>query len=401
MLVIAKASLRDDWSEKFNEWALMHRPTHILAPDRGDVYLGGERYNLITSYEGAKKHRQTLRRIPWDVIIIDEAHRLKNNQAQRTRAIYGGWCKGFGGVIENARHVWAMSGGPMPNGDPRELYPHLRALNPASILDPYSGTPWTLGQFESAFCVLADQMGGKCVGVRDPEGLRTVLDGWFLRRMIADVLPDLPGIRFDNLYVNPDKVPLELAFDRWPDLIGELEAVIDAGRARDLDWAMQQQVSTIRRLTGLLKADLASQLLDDELSSGAVDQIVVAAWHTDVIETLAKKLQPFGVGVISGRRTSTEQTAARRSFQAGDLRVLLVQIQAGGEGLTLTAAHQVLFVEASYTPMENFQVGARCRRIGQKYPVFARFLTLVGTIDELIQRVNVRKVNMIREVHPI
>jgi SNF2 family DNA or RNA helicase len=400
LLEIGPASIRDDWAEKFDEWALMRRPTHILKPD-ATVRLGGDRYNLITSFEGAVKHRKELRQLPWDLIVIDEAQGLKNAQTRRARAIYGGWCRGIGGVIEKADRVWALSGGPMPNGDPRELYPHLRALLPSSIVDPHSKKVWTPGQFEANFCRIANVMGGKCVGINDADGLKQILDGWMLRRLIRDVLPDLPELRFSNLFVRPQDVDPSLAIARWPELSTELQDCLDAGGAGNLDWAMQQQVSTARRLTGLLKADLAADLVAQELKSGVLDQIVVAAFHRDVILTMMDRLKRFGAGRIMGSMPDTEKTAARKAFQAGKLRVLFIQLQAGGVGLTLTAAHHILFVESSYTPMDNYQVAARCHRIGQLYPVFARFLTLTGTIDELIQKVAVRKTNQIREVHPI
>src|ERR1035437_3606295 len=103
VLEIGPASMRDDWAEKFEEWALVRRPTHILKPN-ATVRLGGPSYNLITSFEGAVKHYKELRQLQWDVIFLDEAQGLKNPQTRRARAIYGGWCHGFGGVIENAKH---------------------------------------------------------------------------------------------------------------------------------------------------------------------------------------------------------------------------------------------------------------------------------------------------------
>ena len=400
VLEIGPASIRDDWAEKFDEWALIRRPTHILKPDN-DVHLGGPRYNLITSFDGAVKHYKTLRDLQWDLIIIDEAQGLKNPLTKRARAIFGGYCARTGGIIDKATQVWALSGGPMPNGDPRELYPHLRALHPDSIVDPYSKKVWSPSQFENNFCQLANVMGGKCVGINDAERLQEILKGWMLRRLIRDVMPDLPELTFTNLMVRPETVDPSLAIGRWPALSQELQEVLDAAKDRDLDWAMQQEVSTVRRLTGLLKADLAADLLAAELSSGVLNQVVVAAFHRDVILTMAEKLKRFKVGRIMGSMSDAEKTTARRAFQAGQLRVMFLQLQAGGVGLTFTAAHHILFVESSYTPMDNFQLAARCRRIGQTFPVFARFLTLHGTIDELIQRVAVRKTNQIREVHPI
>src|ERR1051326_1012707 len=78
VLEIGPASIRDDWAEKFDLWAQMRRPTHILKPDP-TVSLRGDRYNLITSFEGAVKHYKALRDMRWDLVIVDEAQGLKNH----------------------------------------------------------------------------------------------------------------------------------------------------------------------------------------------------------------------------------------------------------------------------------------------------------------------------------
>lgn len=397
VLVICPASLREDWRAKFEEWARTRRPTHVLAP-KSKVHLGGPAYNLIVGYEGAVEHRQALRSLPWDLIILDEAQLCKNPAARRTRAIYGGYCDGFSGIIAAARRVWALSGTPMLR-DVRDLYPHLKALRPASIIDPNTGMPMMPAAFTDRYAVLDPVLGEKVVANRNVEELSGVLDGFMLRRTVEEALPELPELRFVNLYVKPDTAAAELAADHWPELQAEMAQLLAAARDDDVSWAMQQQISTVRRLTGLVKAPMAAQLLKGEFASGALDQVVVFAHHREVLETIAHGLQThWGCGLLYGGQGDAERDWVVRAFQGGKLRALAIQIQAGGVGLTLTAAHQVLFVESSWNPTDNWQAAARCRRIGQKYPVLARFMTLTGTIDEPIQRVAVRKATQIKEV---
>lgn len=397
ILVICPASLREDWRVKFHEWSLIRRPIHVLAPD-AQVHLGGEAYVLIVGYEGAIGHRKALRNLRWDLIVLDEAQYLKSPTTKRTRGVYGGYCNGFDqAIIQNARRVWALSGTPMVR-DVRDLYPHLRALRPASIMDPNTGQPMSPSAFTDRYCQLDPTLGEKVVANRNVEELSGVLNSFMLRRTVAEVMPDLPELRFVNLYVAPDEPTEALATAQWPKLQVELEQMLSAARDGDVDWAMQQHISTIRRLTGLVKASLAVKLLHDELIASK-DQFVVFAHHRDVLYTISDALdKQYGAGLFYGGLSDRERDTLVRRFQAGELRVLCIQLQAGGVGLTLTSAHQALFVESSWNPTDNWQAAARLRRIGQKFPVLARFMTLTGTIDEPIQRVSVRKANQIREV---
>lgn len=401
ILVVCPASLREDWRAKFTEWSFFRRPIHVLAPD-SEVHLGGPAYVLIVGYEGAISHRKALRSLKWDLIILDEAQYLKNPTAKRTRGIYGGYCNGFDqAIISSARRVWLLSGTPMQR-DVRDLYPHLRALRPASIIDPNTNLPMTPSAFTDRYCVLDPALGEKVIANRNVEELSGVLDGFMLRRTVEEVLPELPELRFVNLYIQPDEPAVLLATSSWPELQTEMEQLLSAARDGDVDWAMQQQISTIRRLTGLVKAPLAARLIRDEIQAGVLEQVVIFAHHRDVLQKIKFLLniseQNGGAGLLYGGQTDTERKDLVDRFQAGSLRILCVQLQAGGVGLTLTAAHQCLFVESSWNPTDNWQAAARLRRIGQRYPVLARFMTLTGTIDEPIQKVAVRKATQIREV---
>ena len=81
-----------------------------------------------------------------------------------------------------------------------------------------------------------------------------------------------------------------------------------------------------------------------------------------------------------------------------ETQVFIGQFQAAGEGVNLTAASSVLFVESSWTPKDMAQAAGRCHRIGQKNSVLVRFATLVGSIDENIQRALRRKTATIKQV---
>jgi hypothetical protein len=72
-------------------------------------------------------------------------------------------------------------------------------------------------------------------------------------------------------------------------------------------------------------------------------------------------------------------------------RVFLGQITACGEALNITAANQVLFAEASWSPADNYQAACRAHRIGMGDKLVVRFLSVPKTMDRLIQRALARK----------
>jgi SWI/SNF-related matrix-associated actin-dependent regulator 1 of chromatin subfamily A len=106
----------------------------------------------------------------------------------------------------------------------------------------------------------------------------------------------------------------------------------------------------------------------------------VFAHHISVVDTLAAK---YGGLRVAGKDSQEARQAAVDSFQNDpDARVIVLNMKAGGVGLTLTAASDVLFVEQGWTPAEHDQAEDRCHRIGQEDTVSAWYLLAEGTIDD-------------------
>jgi SWI/SNF-related matrix-associated actin-dependent regulator 1 of chromatin subfamily A len=249
-------------------------------------------------------------------------------------------------------------------------------------------------QFRDRYCLCKASPyhdGVKVVGVKQemlPE-LRDKLAGFSLRRLKRDHL-SLPPIRWGTTVVTSDTaLPKELV-----DIERELKGKTDVLAAlRD-----EVEFSTWRRLCGVAKAPAAVELLVDELEN-STKKVVVFAHHTEVVEILAEGLAQFGVVKITGATSAKERQNAVDVFQASPgVRVAICQIVAGGVGITLTAASDVVFVEASFVPGDNDQAACRCHRIGQTQPVLVRMLSLAGSVDELVAEILTRKSAMIAQV---
>jgi SWI/SNF-related matrix-associated actin-dependent regulator 1 of chromatin subfamily A len=332
----------------------------------------------------------------WGVMIVDEAHAFKSPGAKRTSALYRA-------LAPRAEKVWLLTGTPCPN-NVGELWTHLKGLSPERLLSPKDKKPMSETVFVDRFCNWREtQYGRKITSNRKdnlPE-LKERLDGFILRRLKKDVLPDLPSIRFETVHLRPLKLDNALKAveaDVAPRLREALSGAKDATGVFDT-LKDGEDFTKFRRLCGLAKVDPVIELLYSELVDGGLEKVVVFAHHKEVVERIRASLLRFGALAITGATPATKRAERVRRFQTDpSVRVMVANIVAGGVGVTLTAASDVVFAEQSWTPGDNAQAADRCHRIGQTRRVRVRFMTLADTIDEVITQSLRQKIRMIREV---
>ena len=378
VLVICPASVVENWRRE------------IAA------YRTGDWSAFVTSYDRAAgaDYRRLLAE-EWDVLVLDEAHYLKNLTAKRTNAVYGKEAKmAADALAARAAQVWLLTGTPMPN-NPSELYSHLRALHVDAIRSERTGLPWTFFQFVHAYCLLrSNGFGDQIVGSKNEAKLNARLDGFMLRRRKADVLPQLPPLRFSELWMD----------GRLDGIDGEeaalVRATLDSEGVEGLKrLAANGSVSTLRRLTGMAKAEPAAAWVSDWLDSTPADRkIVVFAHHKIVIDTLYDRLHARAVRVDGSMKQGERQRSVDRLQKDPLVRVFIGQLTAAGTGITLTAASDLLFVESSFVPAEMQQAAMRIHRIGQAEPCLVRFAMIAGSIDEVVQRAIMRKIQSITRI---
>jgi len=208
-----------------------------------------------------------------------------------------------------------------------------------------------------------------------PDGavkLKMILQKMMVRRSMIDVGHQLPDL---DIRLTPLKLPTSI----YTEAMGALGAT-------------DEQTSTARRLLGEAKAPVVAQIISDELESNTYDKIVVFAYHKNSLQILRKALEKFGLVYLDGETSESDRTEAVQLFQ-GDksVRVFLGQQTAGGVGITLTGAANIVLVEPSWVPDDNLQAIKRVHRLGQDQHVLARLFTVAGTLDDSIIRTNHRK----------
>ena len=405
VLVVCPAAARENWRREFIRFSDFPREITVISagtvmPRAGVNVIS---YDLIGANKGMRDRLKAMR---WDCVVLDEAHYLKERTSKRTKAIYGHGQ--HAGIVHSAARVWLATGTPILNFA-NELYTHLKSMGLIQV------SYW---DFVARYCTGFDSnYGYKITGHKNTDELKAILEPHMLRRKKDEVL-DLPPIYFQEVVVEATKVPIELlqrgseplpqdVFAQIKELDKTLQARLDAVLSRgdrgaddavDVLAERAGATATLRRHHALAKLPRALDLIEEELESDQVQKIVVFAYHRTVIEEAAKRLAKFGAVTLYGATPATDRQKAIDAFQTGPARVFVGQITSAGTAITLTAAHEVAFLESSWVPSENQQASMRCHRIGATKPVRVRFFTCAKSVDEQISRALLLKTREITKI---
>ena len=364
-VVVCPASLKLNWQREIEHW-LPHRSVTVVSGtggthDSADI--------VVLNYEIVHAHRARLGlRVP-KALVLDESHYVKNPRAKRTQAVR----RLAGGLAPEALRL-LLTGTPVMN-HPEELISQLRVIG-------------RLEEFGSG-ARFARRFQGAGAEERIHWHLRRTC---FVRRLKSEVLPQLPAKR-------QVVVPVALENEReyrlaeqdvikWlreqPLDLGELEAKVAAAlRAERL-----AQLNALRRLAARGKLGPALAWIHDFLASD--EPLVVFAGHREVQDLLLERF-PDALHII-GRDSIEQREAAVHAFQAGEGPQLLVAAtRVAGQGITLTRASNVAFLDLEWTPAMHDQAEDRLHRIGQHDAVTAWYLLAAETIDETMIELIARK----------
>lgn len=387
-LVVCPATLKLNWEKEAKKW-LPGKTIRVLSG-------GTEEDRQITditilNYDILKKRKDELKDIPYRTIVFDESHYLKNYQAQRTKEAKE--------LAKAAEYRIALTGTPILNR-PQELMSQLQIVGKLEEMGGF----W---YFAKRYCnATQGRYGWDFSGASNLQELNERLraTGSFIRREKSQVLPELPEKTRVNIPVEIDNKTEYRRAER--DLINYLrekaqedEEFLDS--IRHLPESEQERAKEARGRTAAAKARRAEELvkiettkrLSAEGKKAAVKEwiesfletgrkLVVFAHHRDVVEDLARE---FNAPTIMGGMSADKVEEAKQKFQNDpNTKLIVMNIQAGGVGHTLTAASDVAFVERAWSPMTHDQAEDRVHRIGQRNAVTAYYFDGVDTIDERI-----------------
>ncbi|HEV2785473.1 MAG TPA: DEAD/DEAH box helicase [Solirubrobacteraceae bacterium] len=371
-IVVCPASLKLNWQRESERW-LPHRSVAVVE-GRGVVVATSD--ITILNYEIVAAHREALGRRAPRALVVDESHYVKNPQAKRTQAV-----RRLAACVRDDGLRLALSGTPVMN-HADELVAQLRVIG--RLEDFGSGA-----QFARRFR-----------GDSSEERLHWHLRRrCFVRRLKSEVLPQLPAKR---------QVVVPVALSNAQEYRLAEEDVIEWLRSQPLDLSELSakiastlraerlaQLGTLQRLAARGKLAAALTWIHDFLESG--EPLVVFARHVEVQEALLARF-PDAAHLL-GRDSAAAREAAVRAFQSLDGPQLLVgATRIAGQGITLTRASNVAFLELEWTPAMHDQAEDRCHRIGQHDAVTAWYLLAADTIDETMAQLIQRKRGIVAAV---
>ena len=381
ILVICPASLKLNWKKELLEWCeAVERTSDIQVITSSKDWINKDARIVVVNYDLlTKEHVQSeIKKAGFYMCVCDEAHYLKNAKASRTKAAAK--------IMKDIKYNIALTGTPILN-KPIELYSLLKCLKATDILKPYDTFRFFAIRYCSAFY---GSWGFDASGHSNLDELNFRLRSTVMvRREKKEVLSQLPDKSYQIIPLEDDKKYSEICQSLSKLDIKKLKEKPELGSVGEI---------------AKLRHELAIAKLDDCISHILCvlenkPKIVVFAHHKVVIEKLAEALKEFCPVVFDGSTSINNKNKAVQSFQNDEAcRVFIGQMQSAGVGITLTAADTVVFVESSWVPGEVEQAVDRCHRIGQKNNVLAQFLTVGGSVDEVMLHAIIEKKNVINRV---
>lgn len=309
------------------------------------------------------------------ILIVDEAHRFKNLKAKRTKTLFREIFPLFGKAV-------FMSGTPMPNSRPIELWPVLVYAAPEIFgkkILAY-GTRYCGAKYVKPW-------GWDFSGFTNRDEFKKKIFEYFMLRIKKDGL------------VPPKQEGLLTVGEGIPPIISKMEKKIlehyspedlIEGKLTLLEGEKKLHLATYLRLLGEYKLKYALPYIDAILTE-TQENILIFAVHTETIAKLAKHLEKYKPLVITGKVPKQHRQPLVKKFQNSNHRVFIGNIQACGTGFTLTKATRVLFIEFSWVEGENSQASDRAHRIGQTSSVLVQYVVLKDSYDRQRMEVLLKK----------
>ncbi|XP_038719060.1 ISWI chromatin-remodeling complex ATPase CHR11-like isoform X2 [Tripterygium wilfordii] len=386
-MVVAPKSTLGNWMNEIRRFCPLLRAVKFLGnPDerkhiREDLLAAGKFDVCVTSFEMAIKEKTALRRFSWRYIIIDEAHRIKNENSllSKTMRLY------------NTNYRLLITGTPLQN-NLHELWSLLNFLLPEIFSSAETFDEWF-------------QISGENDQQEVVQQLHKVLRPFLLRRLKSDVEKGLPPKKETILKVGMSQMQKQY----YKALLQKDLEVVNAGgeRKRLLNIAMQLRkccnhpylfqgaepgppyTTGDHIITHAGKMVLLDKLLPKLKERDS--RVLIFSQMTRLLDILEDYLMFRGYLYcrIDGNTGGDDRDASIEAFNrpGSDKFVFLLSTRAGGLGINLATADVVILYDSDWNPQVDLQAQDRAHRIGQKKEVQVfRFCTEYTIEEKVIER---------------
>lgn len=401
VLVIVPASIRLQWGNSIREWSTIPKVNVSVMLNVKDGIHPFAHYQVI-SYDSARKPAiiRAISKYKWDVMICDEAHKMKNIEALTTRAIIG---NGRGEYVHGDEKMPAITNftnyelfltGTLLLNRPSEAYTLLRHVDHEAI--DFAG--WE--KFKERYNQQAE--------MQTVQGKKFKLESTSLELELQNRLRVNAMVRHEKKDVLTQMKPPRYSVVQMMET-GPVKSALDAEGMLGLsieefqttkDITILGHIAAVRRQMGIA---LAPQIVDyaRDILEGGEDKLVIFGWHIEVLDIFENALSSFGTVRVDGRKSPVARQKAVDDFvEKDDIRVFVGNIQAAGTGVDglQTVCSHCLLAEPDWVPAQNEQAVSRLDRIGQEHLVNAEIFVAPGSVSEKILVKALEKMNVIHRV---
>ena len=363
-LIVCPAIAKTVWESAFAKLA-PNVSVHVVNGKR-DAALPNSADITIINYDVLQYGVTQVDR--YNTLVLDEAHRLANPKAKRTKAAML--------AMKKIDHVYALSGTPIPNR-PIELWPVLHGLG------IYRGG-WY--DFAARYAKMwAAPWGLDTSGASNLPELKELMKPHVLRRKKEAIFKDYkePQVSLITFDLPSDK--REQGFDA------------DALVANPNALLAFEGLAEVMREAGMRKVSAASEFIDDLLQAG--EPVVVFAHHKDVVAELQDKLKDHKPVIVVGDTIRARRDAAIAAFQTGKTKLIIGNIAAMSEGVDLSAADTIVFVECTWSTSALEQASSRVENINKSgIPPVIYILTIKASLDHTVLAKVLKKLNVVSQI---
>jgi hypothetical protein len=375
VLIICPASLKLNWEREIRNYTdksvYICEGKHFSSEDDFVII----NYDIIKNFHDIKdKENSQILKAGFDLVVIDEAHYIKNAQAQRTKLINN--------FVKDVKRLWLLTGTPITSRP-------IDYFNLLSLVESPVAQNWLA--YVIRFCEGYQFRAGQrkvwnVSGASNLEELRDRTSKQILRRLKTDVL-DLP----DKL-INP--VYLRLKSKMYEELMGEYYDWYN--NKKEESSSLTIQFSKLMKVRQTIADEKVASTI--ELAENIIEQGKKVIIFSNFTEPLKRIHEHFGKQSVylDGSTSKFGRQKSVDDFQDNEkIMVFCGNIRAAGVGITLTAAEVVIMNDLSFVPGDLSQAEDRAYRYGQKNNVLVYYPLFVNTIEGVIyDMVNEKKKNI-------
>ena len=382
-IVVCPANVKYNWVKEVSKW-LPSEDVYAIAKGKDEVRSADW---IVINYDLVTKKLDELRAVNAQLIVLDEVHYLKNRGSKNNPV------KRTVSTLELAKYIpqiLALSGTAI-SSRPSEFFNTLNLIRPAQFSSFWNFAQRYCDPWHNGYAWNFD-------GASNIKELNGLTRDMCIRRLKKEVLPELPPKRRTFLPIHLDRKerrPYDLAQEEWDRRIDDYYL----NNQPMPQGMMLNMLNDLRHICGRIKVKYASEWIQ-EYNEQTGRPIVVFTHHRDVMNNLGMRLKDgLVVDTISGDVSSKQRQEIVDNFQDNEIDVLICNTIAAKEGITLTAADTVLFLEREWVPTDEEQAEDRVYRIGQESDsVHAVYISCAGTIDEHFDRVVESKRKVVKAV---